>query len=66
LMKELAEGHPRCDELWKSERDPVCGMMVSPEFQTANVAGQPFRFCSELCRNQFLREPVRYRRGVDP
>jgi trehalose synthase len=61
LMKELAEGHPSSrDKSWKSERDPVCGMMVSPDFRTADVDGQPFRFCSELCRSQFLREPVRY------
>ena len=61
LMKELAEERRITrDESWKSDRDPICGMMVSPDHHTATVGGRLFRFCSELCRGQFLREPQRY------
>ena len=61
LMKELGEGRPITrDESWKSDRDPVCGMMVTGGHHTAVAAGRPFEFCSEFCRSQFLREPQRY------
>jgi trehalose synthase len=44
------------------DRDPVCGMSVStvkaaPE---ATVDGRTYRFCSDDCREQFLREPGRF------
>jgi trehalose synthase len=65
LMKELIEQrNVNRDASWKSERDPVCGMMVGPEHRVAEVTGQTYRFCSELCRNQFLREPVKYLRWL--
>ncbi len=61
LMKELAEGRPITrDESWRSERDPVCGMMVSPDHLTATLDNQTFRFCSESCRSQFRRQPERF------
>ena len=42
--------------------DPVCGMSVgidqaAPE---AMVGGVAYRFCSEECRDQFLRDPGHY------
>jgi trehalose synthase len=61
LMKELAEGAEVVrEESWKSGRDPVCGMMQAPDHRTATMQTRTFRFCSELCRNQFLRDPERY------
>ena len=61
LMKELSEGAEGTrEELWKSLRDPICGMMLSADHRTATWETRTFRFCSELCRNQFLREPERY------
>jgi YHS domain-containing protein len=45
---------------WASERDPVCGMMVGSEDRTAMAHAQTFRFCSEWCRDQFLRQPKKY------
>ena len=61
LMKELGEGRPITrDESWKSDRDPVCGMMVTGGHHTAVAASRPYQFCSEFCRSQFLREPQRY------
>jgi trehalose synthase len=61
LMKELAEGAGFVrDESWKSQRDPVCGMVLSTDYRTAIVDKRRFRFCSELCRNRFLTAPARY------
>jgi trehalose synthase len=61
LMKELAEGAKVTpEEWWKSRRDPICGMMLSADHRTAIWETRTFRFCSELCRNQFLRAPARY------
>ncbi len=39
--------------------DPVCGMEVAPESAAAGFeyAGQRFYFCSDGCRDRFLRHP---------
>jgi trehalose synthase len=61
LMKKLGGGTAVTrEESWKSLRDPVCGMMLSAGYRTATIETRTFQFCSELCRNQFLRAPERY------
>ncbi|MBC7504207.1 MAG: heavy metal translocating P-type ATPase [Sandarakinorhabdus sp.] len=46
----------------KTERDPVCGMMVDPH-TTAHRAehdGHPYYFCSNGCRTKFIADPAKY------
>ncbi len=46
----------------KTERDPVCGMMVDPH-ATAHRAehdGHPYYFCSAGCRTKFIADPAKY------
>jgi trehalose synthase len=59
LMQELAAGRPI---LPAEQRDPVCGMSVSPEepAPTVDFEGTTYRFCSQSCREQFLRSPAHY------
>lgn len=48
--------------------DPVCGMIVSAaraRAQAAHVA-ETYYFCSENCRDCFVRAPSRYLRRLDP
>jgi YHS domain-containing protein len=55
-MRELAAGRPVNPV---AHRDPVCGMAVSLE-ETAPAAryqNVTYRFGSDACREQFLREP---------
>jgi starch phosphorylase len=48
-----------------SARDPVCGMPVDERTElVADVEGVRFRFCSEFCRQQFLRHPAAYNGGA--
>lgn len=61
LMQELAAGRPVVPA---QHRDPVCGMSVGtgdavPE---ARFEDAMYRFCSEGCRRQFLRDPSHYTR----
>jgi trehalose synthase len=60
MMKELAGGHAVVHD--KSPlRDPVCGMVISlSRHLGTTIDGKEFRFCSELCRNEFLYHPYRY------
>jgi trehalose synthase len=61
LMKELAAGRPIArDVSWKAARDPVCGMPVRSDDLETTVGGQTFHFCSEGCRNEFIRHPQSY------
>jgi Cu+-exporting ATPase len=58
-MQELAAGRPIVPA---EHRDPVCGMSVgvdgaAPEARLADVT---YRFCSDACRAQFLRDPRHY------
>jgi trehalose synthase len=59
LMQELAAGRPIIPF---EQRDPVCGMSVPPEelAPKADFEGTTYRFCSEFCREQFLRSPSQY------
>ena len=43
-------------------RDPVCGMSVSVDGAApeARFAEATYRFCSDACREQFLRDPAHY------
>ncbi len=44
-----------------SVRDPVCGMPVAESTSiVAELDGTRFRFCSEFCRQQFVRHPAAY------
>jgi Cu+-exporting ATPase len=46
----------------KTERDPVCGMMVNPHTTThqAEHDGHPWYFCSAGCRAKFIGDPGKY------
>ena len=46
----------------KTERDPVCGMMVDPHSTThrAEHDGHPYYFCSAGCRTKFVADPAKY------
>ncbi|MBB6228633.1 Cu+-exporting ATPase [Polymorphobacter multimanifer] len=48
--------------LSKTERDPVCGMMVDPHTTAHRSAhdGHPYYFCSAGCRAKFIADPVKY------
>ncbi len=46
----------------KTERDPVCGMMVDP-IETPHRTehgGKAFYFCAARCREKFVADPARY------
>jgi trehalose synthase len=61
LMKELATGRPITrDPSWRATRDPVCGMIVRSEDVQGTIEDQTFHFCSDSCRNEFLRHPQNY------
>jgi P-type Cu+ transporter len=42
--------------------DPVCGMQVGirPDVRTHVHQGRTFYFCSDRCRDKFIREPARF------
>ncbi|HEX5415887.1 MAG TPA: YHS domain-containing protein [Chloroflexota bacterium] len=44
------------------ETDPVCGMVMRPGQEAANVnyQGQTYHFCSDECRKLFLSRPTDY------
>ena len=44
------------------ERDPVCGMVLKPGQEEANLAyqGRTYHFCSAECRDLFLKSPAQY------
>lgn len=47
-----------------SARDPVCGMPVAADSPlVTEIGGAQLRFCSEFCRQQFIRHPAAYRSG---
>jgi len=56
LMQELAAGRAVVPA---EHRDPVCGMAVSADeaAPAATYEDVTYRFCSEVCRSQFLRQP---------
>jgi trehalose synthase len=61
LMKALAAGRPiTSDPSWRATRDPVCGMLIRSDDVETTIGGQQFHFCSEGCRNEFLRHPQSY------
>ena len=54
--------HQGADASSKTQRDPVCGMMVDPH-ATAHRAeheGHPYYFCSAGCRTRFVSDPAKY------
>jgi trehalose synthase len=65
LMKELAAGRPIVPT---EHRDPVCGMSVSAEGAAPELQfeGATYRFCSDACRTEFLRDSEHYVGRVAP
>lgn len=65
LMQELAAGRPVVPE---GDRDPVCGMSVSRETSPASATFEhvTYRFCSDACRVQFVRNPAHYTAHAPP
>lgn len=48
-------------------KDPVCGMKVSDDTSLVSVReGIPFRFCSELCKELFDKQPENYLGSFKP
>ncbi len=47
-------------------KDPVCGMQVSEstQFKSEHV-GQTFHFCSQGCKSNFDKGPMKYMGGRD-
>jgi len=41
--------------------DPVCGMKVDKKIET-EYNGKSYYFCCEHCREEFLKNPVKYTR----
>jgi len=43
-------------------QDPVCGMKIKPARAAAQAGcqGKVYYFCSELCRDRFVKNPARY------
>ena len=43
-------------------KDPVCGMMVDDKKTKikAETHGQTFYFCSEACKQAFVKDPHKY------
>ncbi len=45
------------------ERDVICGMNVSEESDiTSTFRGKTYYFCSEGCREEFEKNPIKYTR----
>lgn len=46
----------------RTERDPVCGMMVDPASTQMSTShkGRTYYFCAESCRDAFDKDPKRY------
>jgi Cu+-exporting ATPase len=46
----------------KTERDPVCGMMVDPQtaIHRLDHEGHPYYFCSAGCQTKFVADPAKY------
>jgi YHS domain-containing protein len=53
------------DEPRPLARDPVCGRDVDPAHPGASTEYRavPYYFCSQLCKQEFLTDPVRYAGG---
>ena len=44
-----------------NKKDPVCGMPSTAGLEdTIHYQGKVIGFCSDSCRNKFLREPAKY------
>ncbi len=44
-----------------NEKDPSCGMAISPDAKdTAHYKGKVYGFCSESCKNEFVKDPAAY------
>ena len=50
------------------QRDPVCGMSVTPKEETpqSHHQGKPVYFCSQHCRHKFEADPEAYLQSHDP
>ena len=46
----------------KTDKDPVCGMDVTPETAAgkSEYKGQTYYFCSPGCKRDFDKEPEKY------
>jgi YHS domain-containing protein len=44
------------------ERDPVCGTTIRPGMEVAsvNLHGNTYHFCSQECRDEFMKNPTQY------
>lgn len=59
---QTATPHPGNDQSGKTERDPVCNMMVDPHKTPHKILheGKTIYFCAGKCREKFLLEPDKY------
>lgn len=73
LVKKIQDWTQKCVEKWKAGKcmheemvkskvkDPVCGMEVKKEKDIkAEYEGKTYYFCSQHCKDRFLKEPEKY------
>lgn len=46
--------------------DPVCGMTVSGDKETARYEGETFYFCSKQCKDKFETQPAEFAKSIIP
>lgn len=48
--------------------DPVCGMQVEQEKASgrSEYSGKAYYFCSQACKEQFEKEPLKFTRPAQP
>jgi YHS domain-containing protein len=45
--------------------DPICGMRVNEKSDTADWKGRRLRFCSDHCKDTFLKDPAKHVKALD-
>lgn len=60
MHQSHGHGHEKATEHPTNRTDPVCGMQVANEKIAVQYNGMAHFFCSNFCRDQFLKEPNNY------
>ncbi len=47
------------------KKDPVCGMNLMDKSVQADWKGRRLRFCSDTCKESFLKDPAKYLKTLD-
>ncbi len=67
-MEHMRQGHQHQQDIPKDVQtaaDPVCGMVieVKPDTRRAELSGETFHFCSDICQEKFKADPHFYASG---